>query len=921
MLGEESEEWAVCPVCQDKCRLSQADWHVGTCLIKNCTSPTRKRKFEGCRPGSKEASLSTLWSGVLPQRKVSSSPPSSSPPSFISPPELRPPARLGIALCGERWRLPTTGLGSSSALGNAKRPAKTAAADVVVVNLSLPVKLKSILVPLLNPTKHNKVTSYPDGTDVNIVKQKENPADPRASLCAYSSSSASAKIPDNEEPRNVLGYLPRQVSAHLSPLMDEGLLFLTATLRYRRTDTAILPREGESTDGLFVALCATVSNAVLREEQRVLLASTWSAATKASDDARLGLQEVIRLRFWTAVGRVRSSAHSHLLDTAEVCVLETLRKCSLPAQRLAFRLLQRKTTWFRISSLQYSDVPHVESAVDELQKHGLVLSGDNREGNEKIEARLTALKSDELIMLSKLLGLDHRGTKAKLIALILSSTKTSNGEHRLFHNWLSIFNGRSGMIRLCTVSLRAVQIVNFLTFLRPSCGLQSLVLEDVGVVRYPPRGGSLDVASSIFTSRVDLDEYLDVIAEASVIDATLDAGDEKTALKILETRILPWVNGCAPPSKPLKHQSFLRRFEPDWVRAKMATICVSLLERNTRHADANVLLTRLLAGRVCPEKRGTWYLRLIINLNNLGLLKNAMQACDRALQDPWVRCGDRLGIQRRALRLARNVKSWGTLGARWRSDIVWEAPIDRVRARALNGAEREKKRYCTFSEVGAATVSVEELALTHYATEEAGSWRGVHSESRVWMTLFGLLFADVIMSPVPGVFYGPFQSAPLDFGTDSFVKARREEISNLLSRIRRGDGCKIVRDIWGRYYGTAIHGVSWIILSLDELCEVIAGLGGTPLSEIMGLIAEDTSGCTFFFFLPRLFALRLTLSFIYQGTGGAPDLLLWRQSSVGPTVKAVEVKSKNDQLSDQQRAWLLALRDAGVNAAVCRVSF
>ena len=67
----------------------------------------------------------------------------------------------------------------------------------------------------------------------------------------------------------------------------------------------------------------------------------------------------------------------------------------------------------------------------------------------------------------------------------------------------------------------------------------------------------------------------------------------------------------------------------------------------------------------------------------------------------------------------------------------------------------------------------------------------------------------------------------------------------------------------------------------------------------MGLIAEDTSGWT----------------------GGAPDLLLWRHSSCEPKVKAVEVKSKNDQLSDQQRAWLLALRDAGVTVAVCRVSF
>ena len=33
-MGEGSEEWAVCPVCEEKCRLSQADWHVGTCLIK-----------------------------------------------------------------------------------------------------------------------------------------------------------------------------------------------------------------------------------------------------------------------------------------------------------------------------------------------------------------------------------------------------------------------------------------------------------------------------------------------------------------------------------------------------------------------------------------------------------------------------------------------------------------------------------------------------------------------------------------------------------------------------------------------------------------------------------------------------------------------------------------------------------------------
>jgi Fanconi-associated nuclease 1 len=742
-----------------------------------------------------------------------------------------------------------------------------------------------------------------DGTPVNVVREKDNPVDSRALLCT-SLLAQSEKLLDAEELRNVLGYLPRQVSTHLSPLIDEGLIFLTAWSRSTLTDTPML-LEGSSTDGMIelsASLCSPTE--VLREEQLMLVASSWSAASQASEDAHVGLQEVIRRRFWSAFGRIRCSAHAHLLDTVEVCVLETFHRCSLRAQRLAFRLLQRKATWFRTSSLQYSEIPHIEAAVDELRERGIVLSGDDREVDENMEARLSALKSDELIILSKRLGLEHhRNTRKKLIGTILSSSRDisdSDGGQLLFHTWLSIFNGRSsGMVRLCPVLLRSVEVVNYLTFLRPDCGLQSFVLEDVGVIRYPPHRGSLDDGSALFTSRSDLDAYLSVIAEASAVDAALDAGDEKTALNILDTNIFPWVNSCSSVIHSLKHQNFRRRFEPDWVRAKMATIGITLLERHGRLTDAVAMLTRLLSCPICPERRGTWYLRLIINSNHLGRLKDATQACDRALQDPWVRCGDRLGIQRRALRLARKVKSWGTLGARWRSDILWEAPIDSIRAQALNGSVREKKRYCTISEVGEATVSVEELAIMHYAEEDAGSWRGVHSESRAWMTLFGLLFADVILSPVPGVFHGPFQSAPLDLGTDSFVEVRRDDITKILSEIRRGEGPKIVRDVWRRYYGTAIYGVSWVLLSLDELCDIILGLGGAALAEVMGLIAEDTSGWT----------------------GGAPDLLLWRHSSCEPKVKAVEVKSKNDQLSDQQRARLLALRDAGVTVAVCRVSF
>jgi hypothetical protein len=192
--------------------------------------------------------------------------------------------------------LPTTGLGSFPAGGNARQATAPCQTEVDFVKPPLPPKLKSILVPLHNRKRDSKVViSMPqDCTAVNIVRQKDNPMDPRALLCTCLSA-ASAKILDFDEPTNVLGYLPRQVSTHLSPLIDEDLIFLTATLRYRRTDTAIL-EEGASMDSV-LELCATICSTkeVLQEEQHMLVASAWSAATKASEDARIGLQEVIRL--------------------------------------------------------------------------------------------------------------------------------------------------------------------------------------------------------------------------------------------------------------------------------------------------------------------------------------------------------------------------------------------------------------------------------------------------------------------------------------------------------------------------------------------------------------------------------------------------------------------------------------------------
>lgn len=51
---------------------------------------------------------------------------------------------------------------------------------------------------------------------------------------------------------------------------------------------------------------------------------------------------------------------------------------------------------------------------------------------------------------------------------------------------------------------------------------------------------------------------------------------------------------------------------------------------------------------------------------------------------------------------------------------------------------------------------VEELALQFYAGE-GGGWQGVHSESGIWLTIYGLLMWDSIFLDIPNTFRTRFQ--------------------------------------------------------------------------------------------------------------------------------------------------------------------
>lgn len=102
---------------------------------------------------------------------------------------------------------------------------------------------------------------------------------------------------------------------------------------------------------------------------------------------------------------------------------------------------------------------------------------------------------------------------------------------------------------------------------------------------------------------------------------------------------------------------------------------------------------------------------------------------------------------------------------------------------------------------GHSHVTVEDLALEHFALPENGSWSGVHCESGVWSTLFGILLWDVLFAPVPDVFRSPFQSAPLDLCTDAFAPARADVLQASLQRIRSGAALEMLEEVWKEHEG------------------------------------------------------------------------------------------------------------------------
>ncbi|KAJ4814866.1 zinc ion binding/nucleic acid binding/hydrolase [Rhynchospora pubera] len=690
----------------------------------------------------------------------------------------------------------------------------------------------------------------------------------------------------------MLGYLPRELSKCLAPLLDYNCIDCegsVASLPLNPQDAVPIKLSCHKKD-----YSEHGTNSAIQKD----FSSLWKTVLMEVERGKQHPPNVPRYQqnFNLLIEDVMRN-HSHLFTDKEILFIGSFKFLSDAAQRLFIRLYTRKGPWFRRSKISYPEITDPPTAAEELKEAGylyLLQPSNNMKVQEcdmeNILELLTVAELRETLKTELLKERINCTCRKELVKCLLSAYESGN-----CRNLQKRITERMGTcVRIAHFADELLWRVQRLFFLNGEQDLSAFLLVDIGVTKYP--NYVCDASHKIFSDRCHLLEYEEAIQVAQVMDESLDKNNMKMVercIEISENYI------CSAPTEETSLISacvfkprFFSCFTAWWVYTKVLTLGVSVYERERRYEDAIRILKSLLE-RTRDSRRGYWTLRLSINLEHMGYFNESLLVAEEGIGDPWVRAGSKMALQRRVLRLGKPPRRWKLPS--FAESVRQNIPEVNIVGRPVNGGVGEKNLFYGYN---GELCGVEELALQYFA-EEGGGWHGVHSESGIWMTIFGLLMWDVIFSDVPNAFCSKFQTGPLDLDTDDFYESRKDLIESQLNKIQGGMAEEILITCWELHYGELCRGVNWERHSLSDLRAAVFCMKARSLASICHHLALD-----------------------YRSwSSGMPDLLLWRfyANSTCGEVKLVEVKGPRDRLSEQQRAWILVLMDCGFNAEVCKV--
>lgn len=192
--------------------------------------------------------------------------------------------------------------------------------------------------------------------------------------------------------------------------------------------------------------------------------------------------------------------------------------------------------------------------------------------------------------------------------------------------------------------------------------------------------------------------------------------------------------------------------------------------------------------------------------------------------------------------------------------------------------------------------SVEWVAMEHLSQPEAPV---AYVENTLINGLFGLLCWPALFAPVPGAFFHPFHTGPVDLYRDDFVERRQALFDDCLGALATDDYKSRIRNTWRQKQGAASPFVIWPALSED----------------LLNLALE----CIPTHHLELMF--RRLLDNLREHRSGFPDLIRFQPGHSDPNrrYEMIEVKGPGDRLQDHQTRWLEFCVGQDIPVSVCYV--
>ena len=190
--------------------------------------------------------------------------------------------------------------------------------------------------------------------------------------------------------------------------------------------------------------------------------------------------------------------------------------------------------------------------------------------------------------------------------------------------------------------------------------------------------------------------------------------------------------------------------------------------------------------------------------------------------------------------------------------------------------------------------SVEHRVRAHMHTPDAPVY---YVENGLINSLFGLLCWDAIFAPVPGAFFHPFQTGPIDLHEPHFRARRAEQFNACFALLASGEYHQVIRRTWQDKYGIQSPFVFWGLLDQTLLDQALHCLPAAHLHIWFDRLLTD----------------------IRANRSGMPDLIqFWPEQQ---RYRMIEVKGPGDRLQDNQRRWLAVCAEHAMPVDVCYVQW